>query len=758
MSQPQTTQTAARTHVDIADPHVSVVKLNETSPTKIPTSAAALPSQQYPPAVSSYVPVPMPVAMTVQAPVVKIEETPTEQLQREARRIFSAFVSEAIRLSQSHTQQTAALRVLRQTAKATEARVRESRLQLAQLEGEQQRLALAEEFDRADALSEPLDSLRSDLLSMDSLLRKYVDDEVELNVLIQLHRNELSASLGEAPENILDIKKQQVKLLEKATLDSDKRQAAEDLRLRTEEGRIAMERGNIQREAESLASDTQRTEAAIDSQAGEMMIVRKAAQEQLDVTTAEIEELERQLRAKRAEQMRLQQEVDSVDSKIADVRRKFERQLSRLEDRRGLVSQQEKECEQEEAQIRRERESYVQDVDSTAASRRRLRLWCNSLDSEVAIAEMVKIALLSSRSTTSPSSPSSSGDGDLIAEMKLAVTSADSDFVAAVTAQNELVAKLDQLMAECKDLEERIPKLEVDKKGHAAAKRFKEAAAVAKDVKVLVTRKEELDAEASTTSSAVVERGAAVRTCVAAQEAAAAALIEARKGEDVRRFGSLLVRIVQLRQVKKTILQEAGVHGKDPKGGRSADESADEERISLLFLAPATAILDAELGSLLLEAADIKAEHGFEDSLEEEIEEEEEEVEEEIAEVQQSCEIEKEASADGGAEGVVPSASGSPQGEGEGDAVDPVGESTPAEEADAGPAPEGEERHFLVLEAQELLARIARLDGELDAATTAEDYEQAAAIDEQQASLRADADRILQRLQCTEEEIFSYSG
>ena len=99
----------------------------------------------------------------------------------------------------------------------------------------------------------------------------------------------------------------------------------------------------------------------------------------------------------------------------------------------------------------------------------------------------------------------------------------------------------------------------------------------------------------------------------------------------MQRFGSLLVRIEQLRRVRKTILQEAGVGAGSKKGARrgAGGESTSqlpeaEDRVELLFLAPATAILDAELGSLTAEAADIKAEHGLEDSLEEEEEMEEE--------------------------------------------------------------------------------------------------------------------------------------
>ena len=205
--------------------------------------------------------------------------------------------------------------------------VRRVRQQLAEQETEQHRLAQLEEFDRADALTTTVEGLRNQLLELIGLTKQLNDEVTTLQQdSTALHKEQLG-TLGDVLEMIENIRKQQEVELEILREDADRRQNSEKSRIAVEEDRIALEKKHIDREDESLREEAELTENSIASQSGDMNSRRDETTEQLNIISREIEDLEQQLRMKQAEQRRLRLELEGINSRINDVRRKYDRQL-----------------------------------------------------------------------------------------------------------------------------------------------------------------------------------------------------------------------------------------------------------------------------------------------------------------------------------------------------------------------------------------------------------------------------------------------
>lgn len=168
---------------------------------------------------------------------------------------------------------------------------------------------------------------------------------------------------------------------------------------------------------------------------------------------------------KQAEQRRLRLELEGINSRINDVRRKYDRQLQRVADRREVIDANKAECALEEATLEREKQTLESDIAQSLEMRKSLKQWCGTLDSDIAVAELMRMTCGEAETFSASVSPLMDTE---VVRLKAAEAKADDALAVALAAQAETKSRLDLLSDELRELDERIPKLEAEKKAHAA--------------------------------------------------------------------------------------------------------------------------------------------------------------------------------------------------------------------------------------------------------------------------------------------------
>ena len=100
-----------------------------------------------------------------------------------------------------------------------------------------------------------------------------------------------------------------------------------------------------------------------------------------------IEEL---LQARKAEEARLNKELITVESRLGEVRRKYDRQLQRLQDRKESLRETQNECTQEEAELQIQQRAYDNRVSETKQNIRKMK----RRNDEIRIDEKIVNAIL----------------------------------------------------------------------------------------------------------------------------------------------------------------------------------------------------------------------------------------------------------------------------------------------------------------------------------------------------------------------------
>lgn len=222
-----------------------------------------------------------------------------------------------------------------------------------------------EEFEKADIMSSVIDDLGKKTLmfprELDELDRMYQQ-------LIQ-SSSEFHAKLVHGWEASSRELHECVELQEKEShaLSSDDKAALarEGARLVSEEQRAALEIAQVKREEHSLFEECEITENAIKDQTSLELETKNELAGKIDAVSAEIKELEKVLADKKAEDRKHRAELDAVEARILSVRKKYDRKLSRLEDRKAILAVTQTECIADAAAVALDRKTYEKEVRSS---------------------------------------------------------------------------------------------------------------------------------------------------------------------------------------------------------------------------------------------------------------------------------------------------------------------------------------------------------------------------------------------------------
>jgi hypothetical protein len=460
-----------------------------------------------------------------------------------------------------------------------DAGVQNARWRIKELEAEQLKLGEQDDYEGAAALSDPIEGLKrkveADLLRIQELHEVV---EKASSSIARSHKIQ-EANIEKAVADLEELRKQHDSEWRSFAKEWIQKFNEEDSRVRAEEERVQLEQKHVQREDESLSEEAAVINSHITGQTESLTVTKLSLEARLNTTLGEIAELELALAAKKAEEIELRDELKKTDTGITEVRRKYERQLQRIHDRKNAVAAARDECAKEVLTIHNQRSVLDVELAEFNASETASVQWSEISGKDVHhVAEFVNVMneVLRMDSTSGPTLTSDSQTSELrvhVSEASTALAAATAELVAAES-------KVTILVLETQEITEKLPLLENEKKNHAALKRFKEAAAVAKDIKQFTVRKEEIDAELEACRLTIDVVKSTVQDREEALQNAKNVLKAAEKDSDLARFETLIAKARMLNKYNSVFIS-------DPDFSRST------------VLSVASSILDSELKVML---------------------------------------------------------------------------------------------------------------------------------------------------------------
>ena len=359
------------------------------------------------------------------------------------------------------------------------------------LEQRQMTLASNEDFDEADAINDQITEFNSKLEAIKNE-RKAMSESLDTKVRLY-HEKKISAmrKLDTAVRNIEGVKEKLQDKIEELSKSKDEIQSIDFEKLKAEQERIDLEESQCQREMDSLDSDFKVIENSIVNQTSDCQDRKQILQIALVGVQAEIRELEQILAVKRTKESELEKELDYEDKKISEIRKKYDRQLQRITDRKDILVRAENEISQDKSLISKEKSAVDEKLSDLCKRIESLRYELNTVDDRRQAIEIFVEDLMDDSSfrvdfsSTFNDFSVSSASSDDFADVEKRLHDTQSQ-------QLYLQLQLDELSLKIQRINDDIPKLETDKKLHASAKRFKEAAQVQKDLKDLTSQRDSL--------------------------------------------------------------------------------------------------------------------------------------------------------------------------------------------------------------------------------------------------------------------------
>ena len=487
---------------------------------------------------------------------------------------------------------------------------------IKEIEEEQGRLAEAEEFEQADALSSQLDQLRQEYSNAMELIKTSSQAYEDAESSLKECRRELSSKMNETAHGLGNLIRQEIEELDNLMSVNSKALADEDSRVSAEEERISIELSHVEREQATLAEETDVIENAITSQTVDAQKDKEGMEMELMGVNSEVERLEKELALKKQEQKMLEMNLLVAEGKIREVRKKYDRQLQRIADRSATVESSCEECKQEHEAIKVQRLRFTEEKNKLSEIESSVSDYIKAMEKERDIASHLKEtfdSILLNSTVTKPVAGKDAGtqtNGSIVS-VREKVTATESALEKAMLGLENLRSSIASLGEEDSTLKEKIPLLEVEKKSHASNKRFKEAASTAKDIKSMTARREEISSLVTEKESQIGGMEKDIEDAREEAEKARAELKAAERDVDLARLDDLRNQAISLRKTCRVAENEK--------------DSAQEIIIATI----AIDLLTAELKVVLDEASEIKEKHDLDIDLLVPLEEEDNEDEKE---------------------------------------------------------------------------------------------------------------------------------
>ena len=481
------------------------------------------------------------------------EENVVETLTRLGDEIVEQLVSMMGKMSDERQSLLSVITEGVQEMKVTESNIQRLRLEAKDIEAKQLRLGELEDFEGAAALSDPLQNCLTSISANEERV-KVLNDEVQKaqKSISESHRFSVQ-DLEHTAKGLGNLKRQKEEEWLKQAKDFEQKYGNEDVSIKGEEERIQLEMTHVLREEESLNEEGAVIEAQISHQTETLSVAKTEIESRLHSTLGEIAELELALAAKKAEEVELREELSKTETGISEVRRKYERQLQRIYDRRTAAVNAQKECSQEMLAIKKERDRIEYSLVLFEKNKADNESWLELTNVEMlAISHFVE-AVNTSLEMENEVGRESVCESAEIKESRANLMACEASLSDANAELIQIEARTSQLANESLEITEKLPQLGIEKKSHASAKRFKEAAATSKDIKQLSSRKEDIERELDQMNEDITLHRAQVCKYEAVVAAAKDEVKEAEKANDLIDFQNILQRAAYLYSSKSRL-------------------------------------------------------------------------------------------------------------------------------------------------------------------------------------------------------------
>ena len=394
-----------------------------------------------------------------------------------------------------------------------------------------------------------------------------------------------------------------------STLDQLRQEhLAEERRLRSEAERIALERSHVIEEEETLREREISTETTINAQINDAIKEKKHLEEHINMVMSQIDELEKQLIQKRELAHTLTTELSVVDESINEVRHKFQRQFQHIEDRKNQVQSIQMACNTDEQTLEEKWTLLRSNMAAAETARQEQECLCHDLKHGIDIVSKVCTVVSSSSSTSKLMSSgtlpdvenNTNGDIDDTKQLQQQLSDITTQLISTVAQHRDIRHDITKLSSDLTTAMEKVQSLERDKKNHAVAKRFREAAAVAKDEKICLEHKEELDQMIAEKNLIMSSLAKTVETLTHKQREIKHRLEQFQRKIESSRLSAIITRKKELNLVYDCVKNENGNNTDDALTGIITEDVHRSMRW----------VLETEMTLLDMEADEIRRRHG----------------------------------------------------------------------------------------------------------------------------------------------------
>eukprot|EP00968_Pinguiococcus_pyrenoidosus_P001189 scaffold53_cov193-Pinguiococcus_pyrenoidosus.AAC.26 len=574
---------------------------------------------------------------------------------------------------------------------------------LIEKESEQSRLAEKEEYEEAEALNPLIEGLQTRKRGIVEELSQSTQACDHLEKERKVGKKKIMLALEELAKDLRSIESKEESRVRDADADTIKALDQKSRQLNSEEERIKLTESSNSRKERDLDDEESAVDAQIRHLTKDLTEEQEVLSEKQFTVDAEIEDLRRQLDAKLRAKGELSARQDEIEDGIRDVRKKFERQIQRLQEERRGLEVYKKECEEERQQLEEEKLEAARQKDLMLSVQQRFESLRETVQADVTAASTLRDAIHQRRENQGAVASEEDHEAKIHA-LRLAAAEAEEAVHEAQTALEEATEQLNALRDEGKRLRQRLPQVEQLKKAAAKARNFKEAGAYAAEFKQSEQRLEELEKEEKAVQQKLLESEPQVEIAQTALVNARKALKDGEQKAEVGNYTRLHDVIRSLKKARRRALQSKA-KGETPV--LLSKEVANA--IDLLF--------DEEIAEVQAEVNVLKSRYDFDDiALDDD--EEDADAEEAAGET---------AAGDAGAQDAVA-----------GDGGEEAGGAAEGVKGDDGDAEEAAEEAVLPqsrsAEFEEELHELRRLNAELTAITTRID----AAVDDEDFDLAAE--------------------
>uniref|UniRef100_A0AAV1T5W6 UVR domain-containing protein n=1 Tax=Peronospora matthiolae TaxID=2874970 RepID=A0AAV1T5W6_9STRA len=356
---------------------------------------------------------------------------------------------------------------------------------LRDVEVQQQHACEVEDFEKADALNATINSVRHCITLTESDVRK-LDSELVAFVRTKekAFANQLKSTRGtlrelekfcEDQESERTVVRNEYKLYE----INQKEQ------LQFEAERIDTELHHVSVSLENVNSEKSEIEATIEGQCSSEFAVQARLIDEKAAVEEEVRELELQLKKKLERVRKIQSAIDTAQRDINTVRKRYSRQLKRIADRENGIRKTKAEVESDGDHLERQRQEFHDKLKEYADNISLIGNRIGTVKKEMRAASLLANVLELQETRREQSLIRKKQQTAELSSLNDATTVAEQSFTMLKNQHEELEKSLLIHRNAIASAETMIPRLEQEKKVAAAQRNFKEAARISKDIKAL---------------------------------------------------------------------------------------------------------------------------------------------------------------------------------------------------------------------------------------------------------------------------------